>query len=77
MKMTFQPKKRSRAKEMCIRDRGMPALWLIPTGIPRPSSITVIELSGLMETSTLLQCPASASSTALSTICLLYTSRCV
>lgn len=29
---------------------GSPALWLIPTGIPRPLSVTVIELSLLMST---------------------------
>ena len=30
---------------------GKPALWLIPTGIPLPLSITVIELSSLIVTS--------------------------
>ena len=35
---------------------------------PRPLSLTVIELSSLMYTSTVLQNPANASSTALSTI---------
>ena len=47
---------------------GIPALWLIPTGIPLPLSTTVIELSGLIVTWISVQNPASASSTALSTI---------
>ena len=40
----------------CMKDgkytstAGIPALWLIPTGIPLPLSITVIELSGLIVT---------------------------
>ena len=37
------------------------------TGIPRPSSVTVIELSSFIITSILLQCPARASSIELST----------
>ena len=45
-----------------------PALGCIPAGIPRPLSITVMELSGLIDISILSQKPANASSTALSTI---------
>ena len=33
-----------------ILHAGIPALWLIPTGIPLPLSTTVIELSGLIVT---------------------------
>ena len=40
---------------------------MIPTGMPRPLSATVIELSGLMVTTMAVQYPASASSTELST----------
>ena len=47
---------------------GIPAFLLIPTGIPRPLSITVMELSSLIVTSIVSQNPAKASSTALSTI---------
>ena len=45
-----------------------PILGWIPTGIPLPSSITVIELSSFIETSIFLQNPANASSILLSTI---------
>ena len=47
---------------------GFPALWLIPVGIPRPSSSTVIELSLWMVTCIWVQYPARASSMELSTI---------
>ena len=46
---------------------GLPSFSCIPTGMPRPSSTTVTELSGWIETSTREQWPASASSTELST----------
>ena len=39
---------------------------MIPTGMPRPLSATVIELSGLMVATMAVQYPASASSTELS-----------
>jgi len=42
-------------------------LGMMPTGMPAPSSITVIELSGLIVIVTAEQRPASASSTELST----------
>jgi len=47
---------------------GSPALWLIPTGIPLPLSVTVTELSLLITTVMVSQNPARASSTELSTI---------
>ena len=47
---------------------GIPAFSCIPTGIPLPLSITVIELSPLIETFISVQNPAKASSIALSTI---------
>ena len=47
---------------------GFPVSWLISTGTPLPLSVTVIELSLLINTLITLQYPASASSTALSTI---------
>ena len=46
---------------------GLPSFSIVATGMPRPSSVTVIELSGWMTTVTLSQWPASASSTELST----------
>ena len=46
----------------------LPILGCIPTGIPLPSSVTVIELSSLIQTSIFLQYPANASSILLSTI---------
>ena len=39
----------------------------LPTGMPRPLSTTVMELSAWMVTEILVQNPASASSTELST----------
>jgi hypothetical protein len=42
-------------------------LAIVATGMPRPSSTTVTELSGWIVTSTRVQWPASASSTELST----------
>ena len=46
----------------------LPILGWIPTGIPLPSSTTVIELSSFIATSIFLQNPANASSILLSTI---------
>ena len=40
---------------------------MMSTGMPRPSSTTVTELSGWIVTETASQLPASASSTELST----------
>ena len=47
---------------------GFPILGCIPTGIPLPLSVTVIELSLCIVTSILSQYPARASSIELSTI---------
>ena len=46
---------------------GRPSFSMIATGMPRPLSITVTELSGWIRTVTSVQKPASASSTELST----------
>ena len=45
----------------------MPSPLWMSTGMPRPSSRTVTEVSGLSTTSTAVAWPASASSMALST----------
>jgi hypothetical protein len=50
-----------------ISAAGLSYLSMIPTGMPRPLSAIVTELSGLMVTTSPLQYPASASSTELST----------
>ena len=44
---------------------GLSYFSIIPTGMPRPSSLTVMELSGLMVTTMPEQCPARASSTSV------------
>ena len=46
---------------------GLPSFSIVSTGMPRPSSATVTELSGWIVTETSEQKPASASSTELST----------
>ena len=46
----------------------LPAFFCISTGIPLPSSLTLIELSAFISTSIQVQKPAKASSTELSTI---------
>ncbi len=46
---------------------GLPSFSMFATGMPRPSSATVTELSGWIVTDTSVQKPAKASSTELST----------